>query len=137
MMDIALRNISLSDLLAYPEFKEAFGKDDKETIKKLLFKCGMDIERGVEEAKCKHRNARGVIVDCIQYRGMERVDKVWLQSGYATLEAYFEAADPDLRAEMKEMSKRVSYDPTKFADPGMGYGGFSEDPKWTKRKRSK
>lgn len=93
-------NLSLSDLLLVEGFAEAFGKDDKQTIYKILEENGLDTEMGVEEVVCKHRNLRGNVVDCLMYQGHERSDE-WLKSGAASWDAIVDNCSLDLRIDLK------------------------------------
>jgi hypothetical protein len=98
-------NLSLSDCLLISGFAEAFGKDDKQVIHTFLFNNGMDVEQGVEEFFCKHRNLRGQVVDCILYQGHERNDS-WLKSGAASWEAIVESCDLELRIALKTIGQQ-------------------------------
>lgn len=97
--------LSISDLLLIKDFQEAFGKEDKQAIEKILFENGMDIEEPYTVEFSQHRNLRGQIVSCDRYVGEERQDKCWLKSGAASWEAQVEACDLDLRIELKTMGK--------------------------------
>lgn len=98
-------NLSLSDLLLVDNFAEAFGKDDKQTIYKILEENGLDTSMGVEEVVCKHRNLRGNVVDCLMYQGHERSDE-WLKSGAASWENILEHSSLDLRIDLKTMGRQ-------------------------------
>lgn len=96
-------NLSLSDLLLVDNFAEAFGKDDKETIYKILEQNGFDTSMGVEEVVCKHRNLRGNVVDCLMYQGHERSDSNWLTGEGCSWENTLENSDLELRVALKTM----------------------------------
>jgi hypothetical protein len=98
--------LSISDLLLIDNFKEAFGKDDKQSIEKILFENGMDITEPYSLEFSKHRNLRGNIVSCQRYVGEERQDQKWLKSGAASWEAIVESCDLDLRIALKTMSQQ-------------------------------
>lgn len=98
-------NLSLSDLLLVDNFAEAFGKDDKQTIYKILEQNGFDTSMGVEEVVCKHRNLRGNVVDCLMYQGHERSDE-WLKSGAASWDAIVENCSLDLRIDLKTIGQQ-------------------------------
>lgn len=98
-------NLSLSDLLLVEGFAEAFGKDDKQTIYKILEQNGFDTSMGVEEVVCKHRNLRGNVVDCLMYQGHERSDE-WLKSGAASWDAIVENCSLDLRIDLKTIGQQ-------------------------------
>lgn len=93
-------NLSLSDLLLVSGFPQAFGEDNKEQISKFLFDNGLDVEMGIDEVVCKHRNLQGKVVDCLMYQGHERSDN-WLKSGAASWDAIVENCSLDLRIDLK------------------------------------
>lgn len=98
-------NLSLSDLLLVDNFAEAFGKNDKETIYKILEQNGFDTTMGVEEVVCQHRNLQGKVVNCLMYQGHELSTKEWLNSGNATWNNVVEHSALDLRIDLKNMGK--------------------------------
>lgn len=100
--------LSISDLLLVDNFKEAFGKEDKQAIEQILFDNGMDVTEPYSLEFSKHRNLRGNIVSCQRYVGEERQDRVWLKSGAASWEAIVESCDLDLRIALKTMSQQYS-----------------------------
>jgi len=102
--------LSLSDLILVQGFAEAFSDKDTKRIHKILFQNGMNIkdEEGVEEVIVNHRNLQGKEINCLVYRGTERTDKEWLNSGAATLEAYMASADTDTQKDMIRMSRRYN-----------------------------
>lgn len=87
-------SLSVSDLLMIPKFQKAFGEDDKETIKKVLYENGMEVDLGIDEVFCTHRNLQGKVVSCMRYEGGERTCESWLASGAASLDAHI-ASCPD------------------------------------------
>ena len=92
--------LSVSDLLLVDGFKEAYGSGDKEKIFSILKANGMDVEKGVDEVFCTHRNLRGEVVTCVRYEGFELTTPEWLASGAASLDAHIGAC--------KDVSKRVA-----------------------------
>lgn len=99
-------NLSLSDLLLVDNFAEAFGKDDKQTIYKILEENGFDTSMGVDEVVCKHRNLRGNVVDCLMYQGHERSCSEWLTGGSASWENVVDNCSLDLRIDLKTMNQQ-------------------------------
>lgn len=99
-------SLSVSDLLLIPDFQQAYGSGDKDKIKEILFKNGMETSHGVDEVYCTHRNLRGKVVSCVRYESGERTDDAWLNSGCASLDATI-ASVPDYnkRVELKMMSR--------------------------------
>lgn len=98
-------NLSLSDLLLCDGFALAFGSNDKKEIYKHLKNNGMDVDQGIEEVVCRHRNLRGQVVDCVLYQGHELETKEWLSSGAASWSNLVENCDIDLRIQLKTMGQ--------------------------------
>lgn len=101
-------NLSLSDLMLVDNFAEAFGKNDKQAIYKILEQNGFDVSMGVEEVVCQHRNLQGKVVNCLMYQGHELSSPEWLCSGNATWLNVVEHSSLDLRIDLKNMSKMWS-----------------------------
>ncbi|WP_443698926.1 hypothetical protein [Pseudomonas sp.] len=99
-------NLSLSDMLLVDDFAEAFGKDNKPAIHAFLYENGLDVEQGVEEFICQHRNLRKEVVTCILYQGHSRMDTPWLKSGAASWEAIVESCDLELRIALKTIGQQ-------------------------------
>lgn len=99
-------SLSVSDLLLIPKFQKAFGENDKDMIKKILYENGMEVDLGIDEVFCTHRNLQGRVVSCMRYEGGERTCDTWLSSGAASLDAHI-ASCPDYtrRVELNMMSK--------------------------------
>lgn len=103
-------SLSLTDLLLVEGFQEAFGKDDKETIHKILFNNGMETKYGVEEVVCKHRNLRNQVVECLRYEASERQDPRWLNTGAASWEVQLDSCeDVYLRDELLSLGKQKNF----------------------------
>lgn len=101
-------NLSLSDLMLVDNFAEAFGKNDKETIYKILEQNGFDTSMGVEEVVCQHRNLRGKVVNCLMYQGHERSDSTWMRSEGCSWDNQVENSSLDLRIQLKTMGKMLN-----------------------------
>ena len=103
-------SLSMSDLVLIKEFAEAFGKDDKETIKKILFENGMDTNAEIEEVVCTHRNLQGKVVNCVRFEGLERSDPEWLKNPACSWDARVAACDdPHLRIQLGAMGKQANF----------------------------
>lgn len=98
-------NLSLSDLMLVDNFAEAFGKNDKETIYRILEQNGFDTSMGVEEVVCQHRNFQGKVVNCLMYQGHELSTKEWLSGAAASWDNTLEHSSLDLRIQLKNMGK--------------------------------
>lgn len=104
-------SLSLSDLLLIKEFQEAYGKQDKNLIEAILFNNGLNSNEPYDEVMCEHRNLRGQAVTCIRYEGEERLDKEWIKSGAASLDALIASEkDPHMRVTLRTMSKQSQTD---------------------------
>lgn len=97
---VSYKNISVSDLIRCPGFD---GTDEK--IKELLYKLGVDTRHPVDVEVVTHRNMQNQVVTCEYYMGRERTDKVWIQSGHASIEALY-ASKPDIAQDLIKMSRQ-------------------------------
>lgn len=103
--------LSVSDLWLVEGFKEAFMTGNEAKVKQYLFENGMDVAGGFEEVLCQHRNLQNKVTMCIRYEGYERLDKEWIQSGAASMDAVIGSSnDPHMRATLRTMSKQVQQD---------------------------
>lgn len=99
-------SLSVSDLILVDGFKEAFAKGDEgiAEVMAILHANGMDTNKAVELVTCTHRNLQNKVVVGERYEGSERLDKPWIKSGYASLEAQIEAEeDSNLRFTLRSM----------------------------------
>lgn len=103
--------LSVSDLWLVDGFKEAFMNGDEAKVKQFLFQNGMDVSQGYEENLCQHRNLQNKVTMCIRYEGYERLDREWIKSGAASMDAIIGSSnDPHMRATLRTMSKQVQQD---------------------------
>ena len=94
MSYLAAYSLSISDLVLDKEFVKAYGENDIPKIKDILWKYGMDVKnKEFEEVFCTHRNLQNQVHTCIRYQGAERTDKVYIQSGMASMYARIEASE--------------------------------------------
>lgn len=86
---IALSYISFSELQKVdntitPEWAE----NNIEEFNKILYSLGMDTEIPYDwQRNIPHRNRLNEVVRCDRIVGNERLDKDWINSGYASIEA--------------------------------------------------
>lgn len=99
-------SISLSDLILIEDFSKAYGYNDTETMNKILYANGMEVTQGYSIENKQHRNLQGRVVTCPRFEGVERVDREWIQSGAASMEAYVASSDPEVQRDMKNMSRQ-------------------------------
>lgn len=104
-------SVSLSDLITTREWIEAAMNNDDKAKKDVLFTLGLDVNHpdGIEEEFVEHRNLQNRVVKCIRFTGVERTDKSWLRSGYATMEGHMAAASADVRMDMIKMNRQSKY----------------------------
>lgn len=123
MVDFAL---SVSDLNLIDEFKEVFEASiagfpelydvieecgerhifllDPEILK-YLRSNGMNTDEPVEVVFAQHRNLQNKIVSCYRFEGQERLDKEWIGSGSASLDAIIcSSKDKSMRSTLRGMS---------------------------------
>lgn len=94
------RNISESDLQVFKEYDNTVASRNK-----LLYKLGVDTSLPVEVIECQHRNLQNKVVDGKLFMCFERLDREWVKSGCASLEAFIASSnDPTLSKEIHEMN---------------------------------
>jgi len=94
------RNISESDLTIFKEY------DGSVAIRnQLLYKLGVDTSLLIEVIECQHRNLQGKVVEGKLFMAFERLDREWVKSGHASLEALIASSnDPTLGKEIVTMN---------------------------------
>ena len=97
------RNISESDLATFKEY------DGSVAIRnQLLYKLGVDTSLPIEVIECQHRNLQGKVVEGKLFMAFERLDRGWVKSGNASLEAFVAyGGDETMAREVNEMNKGV------------------------------
>ena len=97
------RNISESDLQTFDWY------DGTITVRnQLLYKLGVDTSMNVEVMECQHRNLQGKVVEGKLFMGLERLDREWCKSGFASLEAFVAyGGDETMAREVNEMNRVV------------------------------
>ena len=85
----AILVVSESEIATVKEdFDLQWAKDNPESLKELLKGLGFDISSDIElQEDLTHRNRFGAINTCARWVGNERIDKEWLNTGYASQEA--------------------------------------------------
>jgi hypothetical protein len=80
--------ISQSELItADPKYTEEYIKDNPIELERTLWSLGLDTNQPYEHQEVTHRNRFGNIISCPRFIGVERLDKEWIESGYASEEA--------------------------------------------------
>lgn len=108
------KNISHSDI-------EYLGWDGTENqLMEMLYKLGCDITKPIEKANVIHRNLRNQVVEGLYYICHERLDRAYIKSGHASIEAiYASTGDNSLVKDLTQMSKRMTHDTTFGLPPSL------------------
>ena len=94
------RNISESDLATFKEYDGSVAVRNQ-----LLYKLGVDTSLLIEVIECQHRNLQGKVVEGKLFMAFERLDREWVKSGHASIEAFIAAGnDPTLAKEVATMN---------------------------------
>ena len=106
--------LSVSDLVLLDDWVDAFARNDKVAMNKVLWKNGMNTSLSIEEEYCTHRNLQNKEATCVRYVGRERTDKEWLSLGAASLDAHIESSGcKEMINELKQLNPR---DPKDYSD---------------------
>lgn len=85
---IALVWVSLSELQTIDrKYSEDWADNSEKELLDILYGLGMNINQPVERSIVEHRNRFGNLITCSRWTGLERLDKEWIKSGYASEEA--------------------------------------------------
>jgi hypothetical protein len=81
--------ISESELAkVIPDFSCKLEEDEPQRFTEILYDLGIDITKPIERQDgLMHRNRLNEVVVCSRYIGYERLDDIWITSGYASQEA--------------------------------------------------
>lgn len=82
---IALVYISLSELQTVDrKYSEEWVDDNPQELIGVLHGLGLDVNQDWERQVVEHRNRFGNLITCSRFVGKERIDKEWIESGYAS-----------------------------------------------------
>lgn len=85
---IALVYISQSELCTVDQkYTEEWIANNPQQLEAVLYDLGINVYEPYETQFCTHRNRFGNINTCTRFIGNSRLDKKWLESGYASEEA--------------------------------------------------
>ena len=85
---IALVYISLSELQTIdPKYTEEYADSSEQELLGVLHGLGLDVDKPWERQRVEHRNRFGNLITGSRWVGNERIDKGWIESGYASQEA--------------------------------------------------
>lgn len=89
MSDIAaIKCISLSELyLVDNKYTEMWAMSNQAELEQILYDSGLDTNEYFEHQVNTHRNLMNQIYTGSRWAGLERTDKAWINSGYASREA--------------------------------------------------
>jgi hypothetical protein len=94
---IALVYISLSELQTVePRYTEEWSSNNPQELLGVLQGLGLDVNQPWEKQEITHRNKFGNIITCSRWVGTSRLDKEWIESGYASREAIDKASGSKL-----------------------------------------
>jgi len=94
------RNISESDLELFKEYDGSVAVRNQ-----LLYKLGVDTLMNIEVIECQHRNLQGKVTEGKLFMAFERLDREWVKSGHASIEAFIAAGnDPTIAKEIATMN---------------------------------
>ncbi|MND47895.1 hypothetical protein D3C80_388010 [compost metagenome] len=97
-------SLSFHDLFMVDGFKDAYESQNKKVFEAILFTNGLDTSVGYELVACNHRTINKIEYYGIRVEGFERIDKAWLATGCATIDAQIEACDDaHLRKQLRIM----------------------------------
>ena len=96
--------LSLSDLILV----DGWQANDIESVERILYENGIDVELGWCTERLLHRNLQNKVVDTIRFCGIQRGDKEWLP--YMNVEDMIAAtSDFYLKADLMVMSRRSNF----------------------------
>ena len=73
----------------------------------IAYKHGLNVKKGYEIEKGLHRNLQGKVIDGEYLIAEERIDKEWIKSGHASMEAIMiSSRDKSLVNEMKSIQNQ-------------------------------
>lgn len=96
--------LSFHDLNLVDGFKDAYASQNTKLFEAILYTNGMDVSLGYEFVHCTHRTINRIEYTGIRVQGFERIDKAWLATGAASIEAQIESVkDIHLRHDLRKM----------------------------------
>lgn len=86
---IAIEYVSLSEIQTVaPHYTKEYFDENPDELKSVLYSLGMEVyDYPHEEQYNTHRNRLGNTITTWRWVGNSRIDKEWLSSGYASIEA--------------------------------------------------
>lgn len=103
-----VKAVSEDDIKSIIEgFDVSWLKTHQNDARVLLWNLGIDTDYGIEEQKgLTHRSVLNGITDCTRIVGQERIDREWLKSGHASLEAKEFTNDPTMAQELRKLKNQ-------------------------------
>lgn len=103
--------VSLLDVSKHPLFEgmdvqelDLLGEDSR-VLKRALWDFGLDNTQPIIEEMTTHRTLDNQVVTCPQFRGAERTDNAWINSGNAS-----EVARDKVRKQQKQKRAKLEVD---------------------------
>lgn len=106
---VALRYISFSEINKFkPEVNEEWVNQNLDAFHKILWDLGLDTKIPYDyQRMIPHRNFFNEVVICDRVVGNSRLDKEWLESGLASVEAKDKALNSKLLVDLYKMKGMV------------------------------
>jgi len=107
-MSIAVLFVSESELaLVAPNYNTNWIETNKDELFKHLYDLGVDITSDIDfQEVTQHRNRLNQVVTCRRFAGFERLDKEWINSGYASREAKIAASGSKMLGAIRDSAVR-------------------------------
>jgi hypothetical protein len=124
---VALCIISESEISKIlPDYSFQF-EEETEMFTELLFKLGMDINKPYQRQDgLQHRNRLNEIVVCSRWVGQERIDRNWIEGGYASREAIDKASGSKILEDLYR-SKYLTEDTQALLEARDKYSKITEE----------
>lgn len=105
---VALCIVSASELWTVDnKYTEEYLDQNPEELQTILYSLGMNTGTSIEVQEVTHRNRFNNVVTCKRWVGNERLDKEWLNSGYASQEAKDKATGSKMLADLYRLRGAV------------------------------
>ena len=98
-------SLSLSDLILV----DGWQANDIESVERILYENGIDVELGWCTERLRHRNLQHNVVDTLCFQGVQRKDNKWRKVGMSFEDQVANTKDSFLKADMMVMSRRSNF----------------------------
>lgn len=98
--------LSEADLRLLEGWSDDLPFSDPKLFKEILFKHGAEVSQPIELTEDTHRlRTSNKVHTGKRWVFQERLDKEWLRSGCATIEAYMASSDPEIQRDIDNMRR--------------------------------